>query len=215
MPGSSTERATSRPVTEISSNWYLDFHGSILSSLEKEAHDLHFSSGYQGVSVKVTVISSMPVFLWCNWGVTWMSFLDWDDFLWTVFTKHRCYCMTFIKRIKQATSSSEINCFLWTAPCTWLKLAQLSPNTGIFYKTAHQNPEVEQRSRFSRGSTTTAEEATNVILQGSLPWLKPVFYLHYQFSFYVAFYVWEALPSKQIVLCGLLSIQPPKEVGWF
>lgn len=161
--------------------------------------------------MKVTVTSSVPVFLRCNWSLTWMSFLDWADFLGTVFTKRHLYCVTFIKRIKQEMSNSEINRSLWT----WLKPAQLSPNPEVLYKTAQQNSEVEQRSRCWRVSRTAAEEAMNVILQGSFPWLKTLFYLHYRISFYVALYVWEALPSKQIVFCRLLSLQPPEEVGWF
>lgn len=49
---------------------------------------------------------------------------------------------------------------------------------------------------------TAVEEAMNVILQGSFPWLKTVFYLNYQISFYVALYVWEALPSRQRVFAS-------------
>lgn len=157
----------------------------------------------------------MPVFLWCNWSVTWMSFLDWADFLGTVFSKLHLYCITFIKRIKWKQRSSEINRSLWTTLCTWLKPAQLSPNPGILYETAQQNPWVEQWSRFSRGSMTAVEEAMNVILQGSFPWLEIVLYLHYQIPFYVALYVWEALPSKWMVFCGLFSLHPPRLIDWY
>lgn len=55
--------------------------------------------------------------------------------------------------------------------------------------------------------------AKNIILQASCHWLKMVFYLLYQILFYVALYVWEELPSKRIVFCGLSSLQNPKDAG--